>query len=156
MENLSPAWNNLLKIINDLNDEDKSQFLKDSSDVFKDRFKLNIDNQVLFPGIDQLIKSGLKRRWKPSFLIITINSYETKKIRQVLGRLNTFAKKHKIELVELNVGEDMSDTYFEIAAHMKNKWHEYKLIFEEYIDNDMLFEFLEQFPEIEIGPKSSR
>ena len=153
MDSLNNAWNNLLKIINDLSDEDKSQFIKDSADMFKERFKLDIDKYVMFPGIGELIKDGEKKRWKPSYLIITSNSYESKDIRRVLGRLKTFAKKNDIELIELNVGEDMSDTYFEIASGMKNKWHENKLVFENYIDQDVLFKFLDQFPEIQIGKK---
>ena len=153
MDSLNNAWKNLLKIINDLSDEDKSQFIKDSSNLFKERFKLDIDSHVMFPGIDELIKNGEKNRQKPSFLVITINSYDSKDIRRVLGRLNTFARKNNIELIELNVGEDMSDTYFEIASGMKNKWHEYKLVLENYIDQDVLFKFLDQFPEIKIGSK---
>ena len=152
-ESLERSFGYISKIYGNLSNEDKAQFLSDCCAALKKSFDMDVTDRVLFKGFEELLLAGEKLRWKPSYLIITISSYETKDITRVLRRLRTFAKKKKFEIEELDVGEDMPDTYVELALHMMTKWETHKLIFDSYIDKEELFDFLEQFPEIEIGDK---
>lgn len=152
-EKIDNSLTNLLKVFNNLSDEDKARFLQSGLVFLKEAFDIDAKKQIEFPEMESLALQSQVKRWKPRYIYITINYYESKDHRRVLGRLKTFAKKHGFEIIQTNVGRDHSDSYVEIAMRMRNNWYEYQLVFDNYIDQNELFDFLDQFEEIQIGSK---
>ncbi len=148
---LDSAFNVISEAFNEMNNEDKSLFILHTTAILRHELNIEVVDKTNFPGLKELIIEGKKSHWKSCYLMIRINCYESKECKKVYNRLVTFSRKHHFDVHEIDVGQDNPDSNVEISLGLSNMWHEYKLIFNNYIDINTVYEFLEQFPEITIN-----
>ncbi len=153
LEQLKKAFSVVEDEFSKLTPENQAQFLLDCCVFMNATFEVDILDKVVFPGMNELVESGKKQRWKPSYLDISINSHYNNEFDKVFEQLSTYAREKGFDIIEGNTGIDQPDTYAEISMGLRNQWVEYQLKFDDYIDQNELLEFLKEFSEIEIGRK---